>query len=286
VKNAKRSISLGRHYLSAACLLFVLAATASAYSIVMRGGKRIEIPAQFDVTSMTLTYEAGPGFWVTLQMAAIDIPATERANKEVPGSLMARANAKVSATSRPSEFAPQASEPRAKRSVTNRELESFQRVRVESERAYDQRLKDQGLPSLAQMRADAAADAEKLWQEQLRQRAEAEANDKASQLQAQIAALSAQLNELQSRSAQFSPVSADTFTVYGGAPFFGGRSRVNRALFRTPFGLPVGGAFGSFNVPIGPRFDRHGGRIILPPGRHIGGRGGFRGGHRGPSRSR
>ena len=91
MRNFKALIGLGRHLMSAACLLFVLAATTSAYSIVMRGGKRIEIPAQFSVTNTTLTYETAPGFWITLQMAAVDIPATERANNEMPGSLLGRA---------------------------------------------------------------------------------------------------------------------------------------------------------------------------------------------------
>lgn len=92
MRNFKASMSLGRHSICAACLLIMLAATTNAYSIVMRGGKRIEIPAQFSVNNLTLTYEAAPGFWITLQMAAVDIPATERANNEVPGSLLARAS--------------------------------------------------------------------------------------------------------------------------------------------------------------------------------------------------
>src|SRR5262245_49933375 len=83
--------SLRSRLVSAICLLFVLAVTTSAYSIVMRSGKRIEIPDRFNVTNLTLTYETAPGFWVTLQMSAIDIPATERANNERPGSLLGRA---------------------------------------------------------------------------------------------------------------------------------------------------------------------------------------------------
>lgn len=285
MKNFKTVIGWGGHLMSAACLLFVLAVTTSAYSVVMRGGKRIEIPAQFSVTNMTLTYEAGPGFWITLQMAAVDIPATERANNEIPGSLLGRATKEVLPPPT-SERTSQARASKALRSLTNRELESFRRVRLESERAYDKRQKDLGLPSLAVMRAQAAADAERLWQESARKRAESEANERASQLQAQIAALSAQLNDLQSRAGEVSSVSADTFTVYGGVPFFGGRSRVNPALFRVPSGVPIGGAFGTFNVPFGSSSRFHGGRIIIAPGRHVGDRGGFRGGHHQGPRSR
>ena len=73
---------------TALSLILMLCATASAYTVVMRGGRRIEIPAQFSVTKTTLTYEAAPGIQITLQMAAIDITATERANNETPGSLL------------------------------------------------------------------------------------------------------------------------------------------------------------------------------------------------------
>ena len=169
----KPRIGLGRHLMFAACLLFMLAATTNAYSIVMRGGKRIEIPAQFSVTNMTLTYEAAPGFWITLQMAAVDIPATERANNEIAGSLLGRAT-KGKEPARTSErTSPAPASRKASRSITNVDLQSFQRSRVASERAYDQRLKDQGLPPLAVLRAQAAADAEQLWQESSRKRAEA-----------------------------------------------------------------------------------------------------------------
>lgn len=279
MRDFKPRIGLGRHLMSAACLLFMLAATTNAYSIVMRGGKRIEIPAQFSVTRMTLTYEAAPGFWITLQMAAVDIPATERANKEMPGSLLGRATKEIELPRTP-QGTSQARESKATRSVTNLDLQSFQRSRVASERAYEQRLKEQGLPPLAVLRAQAAADSEQLWQELARKRAEQEADERASQLQAQIAALSAQLNDLQSRSAELSSVYLDAFAVYGGVPFFGGRSRVNPSLFRVPFGLPVGGAFGSFNVPFDSSSRFHGFRrnIIVAPRTHIGGRGGFGGG--------
>src|ERR1041384_3311291 len=71
--------------------LFAYAIAASAYTVVMRGGKRIEIPSTFSVTNSTLTYEVSPGIQVTLATAAIDIPATEKANNELPGSFLRRA---------------------------------------------------------------------------------------------------------------------------------------------------------------------------------------------------
>jgi hypothetical protein len=67
-------------------IALLLCVTANAYTIVMRGGRRLEIPAQFTVTKNTLTYEAAAGIQVTLQIAAIDIAATEKANNEKPGA--------------------------------------------------------------------------------------------------------------------------------------------------------------------------------------------------------
>ncbi len=273
--NFKGLFGLGRHLVAAAGLLAVLAATTNAYSIVMRGGKRVEVPAQFSVTSTTLTYETAPGFWITLQMAAIDIPATEQANNEPPGSLLGRAT-KQKEPPRKSERISVVQESKASRSVTNRDLESFKRHRLESELAYEQRLKDQGLPTLAELRAQAAADAERFWQELVRKRAEAEANERAAQLQAQFAVLNAHLNHLQARIGDLSSPLPGAFTVFDGFPFFGsfGHSRVNPTLFHTPFGLPIGGAFGSFNAGFGfpTHFRGHRRNIFVAPGTHIRGR--------------
>ncbi|MGH9971436.1 MAG: hypothetical protein ACREBG_27080 [Pyrinomonadaceae bacterium] len=261
--------------LAAACLLVVFTVAASAYTIVMRGGRRVQIPAQFSVTKTTLTYQVTPDIQVTLQMAAIDVPATEAANGEPTGSLVRRALSPPVPQTPTAETAAALRKQPAQRSVTNRDLESHARIRLESEQKYEQRLKDQGLPPLAVLRAQAAADADRFWQELERKRAEAEANERAAQLQAQLAALSAQLNSLQLQSNQLSAVAPAAFTVFDGFPGFGsfGRSRVNPALFGVPFGVPIGGGFGTFHVPFFnshfPGFRRS---VFVAPGTHIRGR--------------
>src|SRR5215216_4975577 len=70
----------------------------AAYTVVLRGGRRVEIPATFTVTKWTLTYEAAPGINVTLQISTIDIAATERANNEPPGALLRRVDMPAPAT--------------------------------------------------------------------------------------------------------------------------------------------------------------------------------------------
>ena len=275
---------MGRHLMWATGLLFVLAATTNAYSIVMRGGKRIEIPDQFSITRLTITYETAPGFWITLQMAAIDIPATERANNERPGSLLGRATREVPPQTLERTSVRQDS--KAARSITNRDLESFERLRLESERAYEQKLKDMGLPPLAVLRAQAAEEAERFWQELARKRAEAEANERASQLQAQIAVLNAQLNQIQASLAGASSLSPDGFPLYSGFPFFGSfaHSKVNRSLFRVAPGVPIGGAFGTLHVPFFRHFQGSRRNIFIAPGTTMRGR--MRSGGRGHGRRR
>ncbi|HEV2833975.1 MAG TPA: hypothetical protein VGW58_01585, partial [Pyrinomonadaceae bacterium] len=63
-------------------LICAFAVVASAYTLVFRNGKRMEIPNEFTVTRTTLTYEMAPGFQKTILVSLIDIGGTERANNE------------------------------------------------------------------------------------------------------------------------------------------------------------------------------------------------------------
>src|SRR5687767_15907114 len=78
-----------RRLLVASFLLFFTATAASAYTVVMRNGRRVEIPNTFTLTKSTLTYETAPGIQVTIQLTGIDIGATEQANGQTSGSFMA-----------------------------------------------------------------------------------------------------------------------------------------------------------------------------------------------------
>src|SRR5947209_168222 len=72
-------------------LALLLPVAASAYTIVLKDGRQIKIPDNFVVTETTLTYEVAQDITVTIQMATVNIPATERANNEPSGSLLQRA---------------------------------------------------------------------------------------------------------------------------------------------------------------------------------------------------
>src|SRR5712664_3216164 len=75
---------------SVSVIILLLGVVANAYTVIMLGGRRIEIPSRFVVTPTTLTYQVTEGIQVTIPMAAINIPATEKANNEAPGSLLKR----------------------------------------------------------------------------------------------------------------------------------------------------------------------------------------------------
>jgi len=183
-------------------LVFVFALTANAYTVVMRGGRRVEIPSRFVLTESTLTYEVSPGVQVTIAVAAINISATEKANNERPGSLMKRVQ---SASLESQESAERSIQPmQAKRTITNRDLESSMRRRRDSEVAYENRRKQLGLPSVEESRKQAAAEAELIGMElEQRRIAENESEsywrERAAALRTEMAALDAELAYVRSR---------------------------------------------------------------------------------------
>src|SRR6266849_9881848 len=102
-----------RNIPAAVLFLLAFAVMASAYTLVFRNGRRMEIPSEFTLTRTTLTYEVSPGFSKTIQLILIDVAATERANNEAPGSFF-KHKEEASVTNEPV--------PQAVRTLTNRDL--------------------------------------------------------------------------------------------------------------------------------------------------------------------
>ena len=217
-------------------LLLALSIAASAYTLVFRDGRRIEVPADFTLTSTTLTYEVAPGFSRTVQLILLDVAATERANKELPGSFFKHGEQKLT-TSSPAPTA------RARTTVTNLDLASAKRRRVESERAYEERRLKLGLPSLEETRRRQAQE-EAATNEWVRQRTLAEARtqaywrERAKALRGEIASLDAGIGYLQARLGQVqrSPLITNP-VVTGVYPLPG-------PVFGYPYGYPVYPPFG------------------------------------------
>ena len=173
----------------------IVTATASAYTIIMRGGRRIEIPSSFIVTPSTLTYEVSAGIQVTLNVAAIDIAATETANNERPGSFLKR----VPATLVESQLRAGKA-----RTITNRDLEFSVRRRRESEQTYERRRKELGLPSVEESRKQTeAVSAAIAWELERTRASERESEsywrERAAALRTEIATLDAEIRYVRSQ---------------------------------------------------------------------------------------
>lgn len=244
-----------------------LSLSVNAYTVIMRGGRHVEVPSRFLVTATTLTYEVSTGVQVTLQMDAIDIPATEKANNESPGSLLRRASDETRLS------AGQSIAQRATKTITNRDLEASMRRRSESELAYERRRKELGLPSVAESRKRAEAESASIAGELAETRAVQQDSEsywraRASALRTEIASVDAQLGYIrrQLEEPAFPNTLGNTFGNFGSfgvinvAPFIGfgnvgGRSAFSRTVARPNIfvaprgGTQVGGRL-SFGGPI------------------------------------
>jgi len=194
----------------ATLLLILTVSVVNAYTLVMRDGRRIEIPDQFTVTNSTLTYEAARGFQITIQLSTVDIAATERINGEPSGSLMKKG-------SEP-EVVPQSRQRRssASRSITNQDLEGYRRARIQSEIAYEKRRKELGLPTAEQQRIESAAIVDRTHQQLLgmqekQQNTEEYWRSRASELRSEVASVDAQIGYARGRLAEL-----PENTSYGG----------------------------------------------------------------------
>lgn len=126
-------------FLAVTVVLLSASVMVSAYTLVMRDGRRVEIPDTFVVTNSMLTYEVSAGIQVTVQLAAIDVNATLRLNNDQ--RLTTRTAPVVEQSSRPVA---------ATRTITNLDLENYRNARMDSEAAYEKRRQALGLPTVAE----------------------------------------------------------------------------------------------------------------------------------------
>lgn len=211
-----------RKVLTSSVLLVVMASAASAYTLVMRNGRHVDIPDDFTISNSSLTYEVSSGIQVTIQLAGVDIPATERANGQARGSFFQKASAAQTPNPDPVQ------QPRsAGRSITNKDLEGYRQRRVQSEVAYEKRRQQLGLPSLEAYRTEAAAIQDATRQQLLNRRAENQNTEdywrgRARDLRTEIASNQAQIDYVRGRLEEMP--SPNSFNSYGTNPFgvFGG----------------------------------------------------------------
>ena len=240
---------------TATVLSLLLAITASAYTLVFRDGRRIDIPENFTVTRTTLTYEISPGFSRTVQVAVIDIAATERANREPTGSFFGRGQ-------KPAVVEDQPTAP-ARRTVTNFDLAAVRQRRLDSEQAYEKRRQDLGLPTVAESRKRQEEE-NTMLREQFRAdsasrvREEAYWRGRARDLRTEIAAVDTQIGYVRGRIGEVNEASLAnrswTTGIYPINPGWGngrwGRQRSARPIYPgmpNPYGYP--GGYGGYGYP-------------------------------------
>jgi hypothetical protein len=208
-------------------LLIALANTSMAYTVVFRDGRKVEVPSAFTVTATTFTYEAAPGINKTVQLALIDVAATERANREAPGAFFKHMAGTVSSATPTSH---------AQHTLTNLDLEVSRRRRIESEQNYEKRRIELGLPSIDETRRRQALEEESIA-EMARQRAAEEASEeaywrsRADALRSEIVTVDAEIDYLRARLGPVRqvPLITQGFLIGGGSfGSFGGRPAPNQ----------------------------------------------------------
>jgi hypothetical protein len=249
-----------KRFVAALALSLTLPVMACAYTVVMRGGRRVEIPATFTATRTTLTYEYAPSIYVTLQLSSIDFAATDRANNEPPGSFLKRLEQQLTARRAASISA--IKETRPQRTVTDQDLEASRRARQQSEEAYERRRVELGLPSREEQLRRREEEAQRA-REQLSQSEEEEAQSesywrsRASALRAEIAAVDAEIGYVRTRLAEipdsFSNGSYTVLTTVGPILPFG------HGVFPHPFPHPfiTHPPLTTPNMGIGPNITGH-----------------------------
>jgi hypothetical protein len=212
--------------LFAALFLFLTVSVVNAYTVVMRDGRRVNIPNEFTVTNSTLTYDVGNGIQITIQLNTVDIVATERANGEARGALL------MKATASPVEPAPQA-RPGAQRSITNADLEKFRQARVASENEYETRRRELGLPSMEERRREVAEIEDRTLEYVRNKRAQEEAywHSRAEALRAEAAA-----NEARNGAMRQNPAEVPWAYPFGGFSAFGPFDNFGFGITTGPFG--------------------------------------------------
>ena len=219
----------------ASMLVLVFAVSVSAYTLVLKNGRRVEIPADFQVSKSTLTYQVSTDIQVTLQLRTINIPATERANGEAPGSFLKRS---TTPTGTPAiQQQPSSATGKATRTLTNKELEPYARIRRESAHLYERRRKELGLPSVEESRLRSQAESELLRQELEDSRiAESEEESywrgRASGLRGDLVAIDAEIAFVRARLDEVSNSSPSSFTIVNGVYPLGGYGRSYRRGYR------------------------------------------------------
>jgi hypothetical protein len=251
-------------------VLFAFAVAANAYTVVLKGGKRIQIPEKFVVTPTVVSYEVAPGMNVTMQLVAVDIAETEKANHEASGSFMSRIQAATSTRNAgASGVIPKAA---GLRTITNRDLENYRLNRIKNEASYEANRSQTGFPALSELRE--RAERESVAAQQFVEKQFVELQQRAAQERA--AAQEREANRQQQLMEFDRQMATDyQWSPWGGEYFWPTGSTLWDNSFHNNWHSRFGLGFGfGFNNRFNNHFFPHR-RIFVAPGTNTGrGRGG------------
>ena len=183
--------------------LILFSVSINAYTLVMRGGRHIEIPNNFIVTTAGVTYEVSKGISVTVQLTNIDVKATEKANNEPDGSFLARIG-RIEQTSKQETQIQTQSQQRPTKTITNTDLNAYASERERAETEYEKIRVAKGFPSREEIQKRNEEDLKKL-REISEKQAQKEAQDeaywrgRANALRTEIIALDAEMAYVRAR---------------------------------------------------------------------------------------
>ena len=192
------SASSGQWFrLGLATLLFLLLPVAAdAYTLVLRSGRHVTVPDNFSVTPAAVTYEAAPGFSVTVWLSNVDFAATERANAEPVGSFAGRIKREPEgAAAPPAPGAVQKGRRAGPRVITNKELEPSRLRREAQEEEYERTRRERGMPSKEELR-ERAEEQERRLHERARQLEAEWVEAELESLRSELVNVRRQLNQL------------------------------------------------------------------------------------------
>jgi hypothetical protein len=179
-------------------------------------------------------------------VSLIDIPATERANNQPYGSFFKRRE-QTPADPQSPQASPRAEQPsQAVKTVTNSDLAAFRQRRIESEKAYEKRRLQLGLPTVAESRRRQAAE-EADFRAELRERSLADKEEerywrtRARELRTEIVAVNNQINYVRGRLNEVNDTAftrgswTSTYPIWPDSyPWGNGRRRGNRSPRNIP----------------------------------------------------
>jgi hypothetical protein len=233
----------------AALLFFMLAVNANAYTLVLRSGRLVTVSDKFKVTPNAITYEASPGYWVTVWLSNLDIAATERANGEPSGSFNGRIEGEQEGRPATTTRAPEDSKAErgaGRKVVTNKELESARLTREAQEQEYERTRLERGMPSRKELRQ--RIEEHDRWLSEWAQRMEEERREAALEsLRSELMNVKLQLSELSLGLSPRGTTYVPAYTTLNYYPYF----------YAPPVQIVTGFPYGHRVSSVRGRFGRH-----------------------------